>query len=122
MLISNRSIPEEEDDNIVLDVALDSYHSYVTETVGDSALSIRRPLFILRRPTLNVRVAVDTEVAGVMRPSHISLASYYCVAQPCHLDDFLLAQGTESTPGRREQPRLLFGARHRPATFDIQLL
>ncbi|KAK0718675.1 hypothetical protein B0T26DRAFT_713904 [Lasiosphaeria miniovina] len=81
-------------------------------------------LLSVRRLALMVCVAADTEIDGVIWRPHDTLACYTNIVQPCHFDDFVQAPGPGSTTGPEEQrqPRLLFSARKRPETVNIQLL
>jgi hypothetical protein len=118
---NNRPIPE-NDDNILVRTVCDRFHSYVTETIGASALTGRRSLVVLRRLGLRVHVAADTEIDGVVKTPHDTLACYTNVVQPCHLDDFNRAPDPGSPASLEGQTRLLFSARKRPETVDVQLL
>lgn len=118
---SGRPIPE-DDDNVIIRTECDRFHTYVTETIGSSALTSRRSLVVLRRLGLLVQVAAETEIDGVIWRPQDTLACYTNVVQPCYLDEFIRAPGPDPTSSLDGQPRLLFSARKRPETVDPQLL
>lgn len=108
---NKRPIPEDDDNVLVFAVV--SYYACVMEEMGASSLRTDELVF-LRRLEATVTVSVDTEIDGVKRISGECLGSYTNIAQACHIDDF--------DSDIRHEPRLLFSARKRPDTVDIDLI
>lgn len=131
LYVNGRPIPE-DDDNIIIGTGCDRYSSYVSENSADFLASRAQALFLIRRIGLYVRVAADTEIDGVVYRPEQSLACFSNVAQACYYDDFNPAPTPAPVLGLPDPsstasidvqlPRLLFSARKRPQTVDVQLL